>query len=96
MFLHIFPNIVGPLLVSAATQIGTTMIGIAGLSFLGIGVTPPQAEWGSMINEARAYMQQAPWVVLAPAAAVVITIVVFNCLGDAVRDLADVRRSENE
>ena len=96
LFLHIFPNIVGPLLVSAATQIGTTMIGIAGLSFLGIGVTPPQAEWGSMINEARAYMQQAPWAVLAPAAAVVITIVVFNCLGDAVRDLADVRRSENE
>lgn len=92
LFRHILPNIAGPLLVSAATQIGTMMIGIAGLSFLGVGVIPPQAEWGSMINEARAYMQLAPWAVMAPAAAVVITIIVFNCLGDAVRDLADVGR----
>ena len=92
LFRHILPNIAGPLLLSAATQIGTMMIGIAGLSFLGVGVIPPQAEWGSMINEARAYMQLAPWAVMAPAAAVVITIIVFNCLGDAVRDLADVGR----
>jgi len=86
---HVLPNIFGPLLVNAATQIGTMMIGIAGLSFLGIGVTPPQAEWGSMINEARAYMQLAPWTVLAPGGAMLITVMIFNYLGDSVRDLLD-------
>ncbi len=91
---HIFPNIAGPLLVTAATQIGNTMIGIAGLSFLGVGVIPPKAEWGSMINEARGYMQLAPWAVLAPAGAVVLTVVIFNCLGDAIRDLADTGRKD--
>ena len=87
---HILPNIVGPLVVNAATQLGTNMIGIAGLSFLGLGVVPPQAEWGSMINESRAYLQLAPWSVLAPAAAVILTVMVFNYLGDSVRDLMDV------
>lgn len=86
---HILPNIVGPLVVNAATQLGTTMIGIAGLSFLGLGVVPPNAEWGSMINEARSYIQLAPWAVLAPAGATVLTVMIFNYLGDAVRDLAD-------
>ena len=57
---------------------------------LGLGVVPPQAEWGSMINESRAYLQLAPWSVLAPAAAVILTVMVFNYLGDAVRDLMDV------
>ena len=66
------------------------MIGIAGLSFLGLGVIPPNAEWGSMINEARSYIQLAPWTVLAPAIAMVVTIMIFNYLGDSVRDLADV------
>ncbi|HHY29212.1 MAG TPA: ABC transporter permease [Syntrophaceticus sp.] len=90
LFRHILPNIVGSLLVNATTQIGTTMIGIAGLSFLGLGVIPPNAEWGSMINEARSYIQLAPWTVLAPAIAMVVTIMIFNYLGDSVRDLADV------
>ncbi|MCI8274013.1 MAG: ABC transporter permease [Lachnospiraceae bacterium] len=89
LFRHIFPNVAGPMVVTAATQIGSTMMGIAGLSFLGIGVIPPQAEWGSMISEGRSYMQLAPWVSLAPAAAIVVTVVVFNCLGDAARDLAE-------
>lgn len=87
---HLLPNIAGPLLVNAATQIGAMMVGIAGLSFLGIGVTPPAAEWGSMINEARAYMQLAPWVVLYPSLAIVVTIMVFNFLGDALRDVVDI------
>ncbi len=86
----LLPNMLGPLLVTAATQIGVMMIGIAGLSFLGIGVVEPQAEWGSMINASRAYMQLAPWAVLAPAAATIVTVMVFNCLGDSVRDALDV------
>ncbi|MCR4902729.1 MAG: ABC transporter permease [Butyrivibrio sp.] len=83
---HILPNLLWPLLTTALTQIGTTMIGISGLSFLGIGVVPPQAEWGSMINEARAYIQLAPWAVLYPTLAMIITITIFNLLGDKVME----------
>ena len=86
----LLPNMLGPLLVTAATQIGVMMIGIAGLSFLGIGVIEPQAEWGSMINTSRAYLQLAPWAVLAPSLATIVTVMVFNCLGDCVRDCLDV------
>lgn len=89
LFKTLLPGMLGPLTVSAATQLGTTMIGIAGLSFLGIGVMEPQAEWGSMISASRAYLQLAPWAVLAPAAATVVTVMVFNLLGDAVRDALD-------
>ena len=89
LFKTLLPGMLGPLTVSAATQLGTTMIGIAGLSFLGIGVTEPHAEWGSMISSSRAYLQLAPWAVLAPAAATVVTVMVFNLLGDAVRDALD-------
>jgi peptide/nickel transport system permease protein len=66
------------------------MVNIAGMSFLGLGVTPPQAEWGSMINEARAYIQLAPWAVMGPAAAIILTVMLFYLLGDSVRDYADV------
>ena len=86
----LLPNMLGPLVVNAATQVGVMMIGIAGLSFLGIGVTEPQAEWGSMINLSRAYVQLAPWAVLAPAGATIITVMIFNYLGDLIRDCLDV------
>ena len=86
MMVHIFPNLLAPVLTNALTQIGTTMIGLSGLSFLGLGVVPPTAEWGSMINEARAYIQIAPWAVLYPALATVVTIIIFNYLGDIVMD----------
>ncbi len=85
----LLPNILGPLIVNAATQIGVMMIGIAGLSFLGIGVTEPKAEWGSMINLSRSYIQLAPWAVFAPAAATIITVMIFNYLGDCIRDYLD-------
>ena len=90
IFFHIFPNILAPVLTNALTQIGTTMIGLSGLSFLGLGVVPPTAEWGSMISEARAYIQIAPWAVLYPALATVITIIIFNYLGDLVMDYREV------
>ena len=90
MLRTLLPNMLGPLIVNASTQIGAMMIGIAGLSFLGIGVMEPQAEWGSMINGMRAYIQLAPWAVLAPAFATIITVMVFNYLGDCVRDVLDV------
>ncbi len=90
LFLTLLPNMLGPLVVNASAQIGSMMIGIAGLSFLGIGVMEPQAEWGSMISGMRAYIQLAPWAVLAPAFATIVTVMVFNYLGDCVRDVLDV------
>jgi len=90
MFKTLLPNWLGPMIVTAATQIGVMMIGIAGLSFLGIGVTEPQAEWGSMINLSRAYVQLAPWAVFAPACATILTVMIFNYLGDCIRDYLGV------
>ena len=86
IFKHIFPNLLPSVLTNALTQIGTSMIGLSGLSFLGIGVKAPAAEWGAMINEGRAYIQIAPWVVLFPGLAIAFTIIVFNYLGDLVMD----------
>ena len=86
----LLPNMLGPLVVNASTQIGIMMIGIAGLSFLGVGVMEPQAEWGSMISASRAYLQLAPWAVMAPAGAILVTVMIFNYLGDCVRDVLDV------
>ena len=90
LFKTLLPNMLGPMVVNASVQIGTMMVGIAGLSFLGIGVQEPQAECGSMINGMRAYIQLAPWAVLSPAAATILTVMVFNYLGDCVRDVLDV------
>ena len=92
IFFHILPNILFPLLTNALTQIGSTMIGISGLSFLGLGVVPPRPEWGSMINESRAFIQLAPWAVLFPAMATILTIMLFNYLGDAVMELREAER----
>lgn len=89
MLKYLMPCMLGSIIVNAATQFGVMMIGIAGLSFLGIGVSEPNAEWGSMINQSRAYMQIAPWATLAPAGATIITVMVFNCLGDCLRDISD-------
>ena len=94
MLHYLLPCMLGSLIVNAATQLGVMMIGIAGLSFLGIGVTEPHAEWGSMINQSRAYMQLAPWATLAPAGATVVTVMIFNCLGDFLRDYLDVEAAK--
>jgi peptide/nickel transport system permease protein len=67
-------------------------MGIAGLSFLGIGVQIPQAEWGSMINEGRSLMQTAPWIILYPGLVMLLAVMIFNLLGDTVRDLLDPKQ----
>lgn len=89
---HILPNIDGPVLVTSVLDIGTMMMELAGLSFLGLGVKPPMAEWGNMINDGRSMLQIAPWMVLAPGAAIFITVMIFNLLGDTVRDYMDPRQ----
>ena len=93
---HVLPNIAGPVLVTAVLDIGTMMMELAGLSFLGLGVQPPAAEWGSMINDGRSMLQTSPWVILAPGFAIFITVMVFNLLGDTVRDVLDPRRRKKE
>ena len=95
MLRHIMPNIAGPLLVTAMLDIGTKMMEIAGLSFLGLGVQPPAAEWGSMMSNGRSMIQTSPWVVLGPGFAIFITVAIFNLLGDTTRDLLDPRRNHN-
>lgn len=86
---HVLPNIAGPLLVTAVLDIGTMMIELAGLSFLGLGAQPPLAEWGSMMSDNRNLLQTAPWTVIGPGIAIFITVVVFNLLGDTLRDWID-------
>lgn len=89
VFKHILPNITGPILVTATLDIGTMMMELAGLSFLGLGAMPPIAEWGSMMSDGRSMLQTAPWVILAPGCAIFITVMLFNLLGDTVRDVLD-------
>ncbi|MDD6616079.1 MAG: ABC transporter permease [Lachnospiraceae bacterium] len=89
---HVLPNIAGPVLVTSVLDIGTMMMELAGLSFLGLGVKPPMAEWGSMINEGRNMLQTAPWMVLAPGAAIFVTVMIFNLLGDTLRDYMDPKQ----
>ena len=90
---HILPNIIGPILVTAMLDIGTMLMEIAALSFLGLGAKPPIAEWGSMMSGGRSMLQTYPWVVLAPGAAIFISVVLFNLLGDTIRDYVDPRNS---
>ena len=89
---HVLPNIAGTLLVTAMMDVGTMMMELAALSFLGLGARPPMAEWGSMMSESRSLLQTAPWTVFAPGAAIFVTVAVFNLLGDAVHDWLDPSR----
>lgn len=92
IFRHIMPNILGPLLVTAMLDIGTMMMGLSGLSYLGLGVNPPTAEWGSMMSESRSMLQMYPWVTLSPGVAIFISVMIFNLLGDTVRDYLDPKQ----
>ena len=89
---HLLPNIIGPIIVTAVLDIGTSMMEIAGLSYLGLGAMPPVAEWGSMMSGAREFIQTAPWAAFAPGIAIFISVVIFNMFGDTVRDYFDPRQ----
>ena len=94
LFGHILPNIAGPLVITAVLHVSTMMMGLAGLSYLGIGVQIPAAEWGAMISEGQKYLQQAPWAALAPSAVMVAVMMVFNMFGDQLRDMLDPKMRE--
>ena len=86
---HIIPNIMRELVITVMLDIGVTMLEIAGLSFLGLGVQPPTAEWGYMLNEGRSYLNTCPWLVLYPGCAIIISVMILNYLGDSIRDFLD-------
>ena len=86
---HILPNILGPILVTAMLDIGTMMMELAALSFLGLGAKPPIPEWGSMMSDTRSLMTTSPWIPFSPGIAIFLSVMVFNLLGDTIRDYAD-------
>lgn len=89
LFQQILPEVIGPVFITAALDLGTIITEIAGLSFL--GAAPPAAEWGSMMSSSRLYMQTAPWTVFVPGAAIVITVALFQLLADSLRDFFDTK-----
>ena len=90
---HILPNALSPILVEATFGVARAIVAEAGLSFLGLGVAPPAPSWGSMIGEGRHFLFVAPHLVTAPGAAILVTVMAINFLGDGLRDALDVREN---
>lgn len=93
MFRHVMPNTLAPLLVQLSLAMGFAVLAEAGLSFLGLGTQPPDPSWGTMLNDSRAYLREAPWFGLWPGVALTILLVALNFLSDALRDALDPRRA---
>ena len=88
---HILPNIIQPIIVQAAIGMAGAILAEATMSFLGLGVPPPAASWGTMLNDSRSYLFDAPHLVLFPAITVMLAVLAFNFIGDALRDVLDPR-----
>ena len=88
---HIWPNVIPPVIVQAAIGLGGAILAEATLSFLGLGVPPPTPTWGGMLNDGRAHLFDAPHLTVFPALGVMLAILAFNFLGDALRDRLDPR-----
>jgi peptide/nickel transport system permease protein len=88
---HILPNCIAPILVQITLAVSVAILIEAGLSYLGLGVQPPTATWGTMLKQAQAFPKQAPWYVLAPGACIFLVVLSLNLIGDALRDRLDPR-----
>lgn len=88
---HLVPNLITTVVVIATLDLGANILTVTSLSFLGLGVQPPTADWGTMLNDARQYFGQFPWLAIAPGLCITIVALASNLLGDAIRDLVDVR-----
>src|SRR5690606_39500168 len=88
---HVLPDVAPPIVVYCTALVGLSIIYAAGLGFLGLGVAPPTAEWGLMVNDARQYLFTDPMIAVMPAVAIVLAAASFNLLGDGLRDVLDVR-----
>lgn len=93
IFKHLIPTIMPTLVITAATDMGGMMLELAAFSFLGLGASSTSIEWGYMLNEGRQAMMTCPWLMLYPGGAIFITVVIFNLLGDSIRDLLDPKSS---
>lgn len=91
MVRHILPNVMAALIVQASLSVALAILAEASLSFLGLGVQPPEPSWGTMVNTGKNYLDMAPWMAFAPGAAILVTVMGFNFLGDAIRDALDPR-----
>ena len=91
---HILPNSMGPILIQSTLRIGTAIITAATLSFLGLGAQPPEPEWGSMLNAARAYFMTNPYLAMFPGLAITLSVIAINLIGDALRDHLDPKLRE--
>jgi peptide/nickel transport system permease protein len=92
-FRHVLPNVVPPLIVQATLAIAAAVIAEASLSFLGLGQQPPAPSWGSMLNTAKNYIEQAPWMAIWPGLSIFVLVLSFNLLGDGLRDALDPRHA---
>ena len=95
MFRHVAPNLLGPIVVFSTIDLGSTLLTVSGLSFLGFGVGPPTPEWGAMLSEARTFLDKAPQLLAWPGMAITIMVLAFNLAGDGLRDLLDPRTVES-
>ena len=91
MLRHIFPNTISTLLVVATLYIATAIRTEAGLSFLGLGVPPPTPSWGNILSEGRQYIKDCPWLTTFSGLAIMLAVLAFNLMGDALRDVLDPR-----
>lgn len=91
VFRHLLPNISGPLIVQTSLAIANAVLAESSLSFLGLGVQPPTPSWGSMLNTARGYLSDAPWLAIFPGLAIFLTVLAFNLVGDGLREALDPR-----
>ncbi len=92
---YMFPSVLPTLVITAATDMGGMMLELAAFSFLGLGAQSTSIEWGYMLNQGRAFMQSAPWLMIFPGLAIFITVVIFNLLGDSLRDILDPKDVNN-
>ncbi len=90
--LHVLPNVLGPIIVQTSLSLAFAILSEAALSFLGLGIQPPDPSWGRMLFEGRGFVEQAWWMGVFPGLAIFVTVLSFNLLGDALRDALDPRQ----
>ena len=88
---HVIPNTLSPIIIQASLSFGNVIMYAAGLSFIGVGAQPPSPEWGAMISDGRSFLQEAWWYPTFPGLVILLTVIGFNLLGDAIRDYLDPR-----
>jgi peptide/nickel transport system permease protein len=91
MVQHVLPNTLAPVIVQTTLNVGTAIIDTAGLSFLGLGTQPPTPDWGNMLSAGRSYVIDSPWIATFPGLTILVTVLAFNLMGDALRDAFDPR-----